>query len=371
MNNDIILISEALATRGYTLWQVGGSVRDQMLGIVPKDFDFATDAQPDVAMEIYRDTPGATVIPTGLQHGTITVMLNGEGYEITTLRIDVETDGRHAEVAFTDSIVADLARRDLTCNSMARTMDGTLIDPFGGEADLKAGIVRFVGDAGERMREDYLRILRYFRFAGRFAKKIEPPEEMWRYVDGLNKISGERIWMEFSKIISGPQAVEVIKSMDGMGVLRAIGLVENPWWGNLDGMEALTSPATRLGLLFTDGEIARVSNRWKLSTVDRMRAVFVAKSLRQGVTMESLKKARYIDGIPLDWIRDVAVFNSMDIATVETWEEIPRFPVKGFDVMERFSVKNRGVGVIMDRMKERWVASDYQMTADELMETVD
>ncbi len=147
---------------------VGGCVRDALAGYPVADFDLATPDPPDAVMAALK-TAGLRAIPTGLDHGTVTAVVDGRGFEVTTLRRDVATDGRHAQVAWTADWQEDAARRDFTINAMSMAANGTLYDYFGGQADLAAGRVRFVGDAAARVAEDYLRILRFFRFQARYA----------------------------------------------------------------------------------------------------------------------------------------------------------------------------------------------------------
>ena len=168
ITDDLKALRAQFVAAGFDLRLVGGVVRDTIASIPAKDIDLCTDATPEQQIEIYHRY-GYRAIPTGLQHGTITVVLDSVPYEITSLRIDVKTDGRHAEVEFTNDWHADLARRDLTINAMAMTFDGEVIDPFGGQQDLQDRVVRFVGDAEQRIQEDYLRILRCIRFMGRFG----------------------------------------------------------------------------------------------------------------------------------------------------------------------------------------------------------
>jgi tRNA nucleotidyltransferase/poly(A) polymerase len=169
LNDDLRQLRKLFQHYGFDLRIVGGAVRDIMCGQTPKDIDLCTNAYPDEAIKIYTDQE-IRFEPTGIDHGTISVIMNGETYEITSLRYDTETDGRHAKVTFTRLWYEDLARRDLTINAMSMSFDGVLDDPYGGRDDLQNNVVQFVGDAGARIQEDYLRILRYFRFAGRFGK---------------------------------------------------------------------------------------------------------------------------------------------------------------------------------------------------------
>ncbi len=153
---------------------VGGSVRDAVVGREVADIDLATPRRPEAVMQALRDA-GLKAVPTGIEHGTVTAVAGGRGFEVTTLRRDVATDGRHAVVAFTDDWQQDAARRDFTINAMSMTPDGAVFDYFGGREDLHAGRVRFVGDAATRIAEDYLRVLRFFRFHARYGLGAPDP----------------------------------------------------------------------------------------------------------------------------------------------------------------------------------------------------
>jgi poly(A) polymerase len=177
---------------------VGGAVRDHLLDVAVSDVDFATPLDPQTVMRRLRDA-GIKSVPTGIAHGTVTAVIGSRGFEITTLRRDLETDGRHAVVAFTDDWQQDAARRDFTINAMSMTQDGAVFDYFGGRADLQAGVVRFVGEAERRIREDYLRILRFFRFFARYAKAGPDREAIAAIAklrDGVSQLSAERVWGE-------------------------------------------------------------------------------------------------------------------------------------------------------------------------------
>ena len=165
----------ALGAEGAAPRFVGGCVRDAVLGRPVKDVDIATPDPPERVVELI-ERAGLKAVPTGLAHGTVTAVARGRPFEVTTLRIDVETYGRHAKVAFTDDWQADAARRDLTINALSGTPDGRVFDYFGGLADLRAGRVRFVGDPRQRIREDYLRLLRFFRFHAYYGRGAPDPE---------------------------------------------------------------------------------------------------------------------------------------------------------------------------------------------------
>jgi tRNA nucleotidyltransferase/poly(A) polymerase len=181
---------------------VGGAVRDWLLGRQVADIDIATSLPPTTVVERLNGS-GIRVIPTGLDHGTVTALLNTRAYEITTLRRDVETDGRHARVAFTDDWAEDAARRDFTMNALYAEPDGTIYDPTGGLDDLEIGLVRFIGDPMQRIEEDRLRLLRYFRFFAWYGQVAPVPADLdaCRALAGtLGNLSVERVWIELKKV---------------------------------------------------------------------------------------------------------------------------------------------------------------------------
>ena len=216
MPQEVVRIINTLEQHGYEAYAVGGCVRDAMLGREPEDWDITTSAKPLEVKRLFRKT-----IDTGLQHGTITVMVNGEGYEVTTYRIDGEyEDGRHPkEVAFTTSLRMDLERRDFTINAMAYNDRSGLVDEFDGVGDLKRGVIRCVGDAGQRFDEDALRMLRAVRFSGQLGFTIEDAtlQAMEQRIQNLQKISAERIQVELTKLLLSDHP-EKIWMVDATGI---------------------------------------------------------------------------------------------------------------------------------------------------------
>ena len=202
--SDVKVVLNRLNACGYEAYIVGGCVRDSLIGKKPKDWDICTNAKPEQTMEVFK---GFHIIPTGLQHGTITVMLNGEGYEITTYRVDGDySDGRHPDsVSFTSSLAEDLARRDFTFNAMAYSEEEGIVDLYGGVEDLKLKRLKCVGNPMERFNEDALRIMRAIRFSSVLGAKIEKNTHnaMMELYKNLDKIAKERINVEFSKMLCG------------------------------------------------------------------------------------------------------------------------------------------------------------------------
>ena len=224
---ELLKLSNAISERGYDVRIVGGAVRDLLLGKAPKDVDLSTNATPKQMMEVFN-ADGIRYIETGLQHGTLTVHINKRDFEVTTLRTDTETDGRHAKVTFTHDWRVDAERRDLTINAMSLGLDGDLYDYFGGREDLTNRIVRFVGNPRLRIEEDYLRILRYFRFYGKIAEQPDKHDQATLEIirdtaEGLRRIAVERVWVEVAKILTGNYAASLLQLMDELTVSKCIG----------------------------------------------------------------------------------------------------------------------------------------------------
>lgn len=251
---------------------VGGAVRDRLAGREVADVDFAVPLLPEAVMARAKEA-GLKFVPTGLAHGTVTLLAAGRGFEVTTLRRDVETDGRHARVAFTDDWQADAARRDFTINAMSCAQDGRIFDYFGGQVDLAAGMVRFVGDAQQRITEDYLRILRYFRFLARYGQGVPDAQAVIAITKtraGLSGLSPERVWQELKKILQAPAPLAAIKLMQQTGVLEMVLPGSSPQ--RLAALLARAAPADALLRLaaLTDEDLAE---RLRLSLAERQALV--------------------------------------------------------------------------------------------------
>jgi tRNA nucleotidyltransferase/poly(A) polymerase len=226
-------LEKAFKSENFQIRIVGGAVRDFIAGVEPKDYDLCTDATPDEMISI-AEKNNFKIIPTGISHGTMTFVINNELYEVTTLREDLETDGRHATVQFTRNFETDATRRDLTINAMSMDFDGTLHDYFNGKEDLLTGNIKFVGDAKVRVQEDFLRLFRFFRFLAK--QEVVPGSEQYDNVlapvdkfvseswvkEGIDKLSGERIWSELNKIIGTKYDVSIINEMGKLGLFETI-----------------------------------------------------------------------------------------------------------------------------------------------------
>ena len=214
----------ALAGPGIETRAVGGAVRNTLLGLPVAEVDLATTALPETVIALARGAD-LKAVPTGIEHGTVTVVANGVPFEVTTLRRDVETFGRHATVAFTEDWQEDARRRDFTLNALYAGSDGELFDPLGGYADLAAGRVRFIGDAEARIKEDYLRILRFFRFNAYYGKGPLDAAGLAACVQlraGLDQLSAERVAGELRKLLVAPQAVRAVEALFDYGLLTQL-----------------------------------------------------------------------------------------------------------------------------------------------------
>ena len=214
----------ALAAPGVETRAVGGAVRDTLLGLKVTEIDLATTALPEQVMTLARKA-GLKAVPTGIEHGTVTVIADGVPFEVTTLRRDVETFGRHATIAFTEDWEEDARRRDFTINALYAGSDGTVFDPLSGYADLVAGRVRFIGDAEARIKEDYLRILRFFRFNAYYGKGPLDPDGLQAAVKlrgGIDQLSAERVAAELRRLLVAPQAMRAIEALFDYGLLSGL-----------------------------------------------------------------------------------------------------------------------------------------------------
>jgi poly(A) polymerase len=219
-------VCAVLEQGGHRVWFVGGCVRNAVLGAPATDVDLATDARPDRVTAL-AEAAGLRVVPTGIAHGTVTVLAEGSPFEVTTLRRDVETHGRRATVAFGGSLEEDAARRDFTMNALYAAPDGTVVDPVGGLADLRAGRVRFIGDPAARIREDALRILRFFRFHAWYGDPAlgldaEGYAACAEGIDLLDILSRERVGAEMRRLLAAPDPAPAVAAMARAGILARV-----------------------------------------------------------------------------------------------------------------------------------------------------
>jgi tRNA nucleotidyltransferase/poly(A) polymerase len=317
-------------------------------------------------------------VPTGIAHGTITAIAGGRDFEVTTLRQDVATDGRRATVAFTDCFMADAARRDLTINAMSCDRTGRLFDPFGGRDDLAAGRIRFVGEPAARIREDYLRILRFFRFSARFGRERPPPATLQALGSaraGLDRLSGERIRAELVKLLIGPQVEASLALMRETQVWRQLFGAEP----RLEALRALlraapeAEPILRLAVLLRGrAEAQAVADRLRLSNRERDRLADLVTASLPALDLEpaALRRLAYRLGRErlMDRLRLAAAEVAVDrtvvapaLAEVAAFTP-PPLPVGGHDLLARGIAHGPAVGQRLAALEEAWIASDF--TAD-------
>lgn len=376
-------IGTLFAEIGEPVRFVGGCVRDTLKGMNVKDIDLASPARPEVVLEAAEGF-GYRVIPTGLQHGTVTVVIDGEGYEITTLRADVDTDGRHATVAFVRDFETDAARRDFTFNAMSADLDGTVHDYFGGIKDLSSRRVIFVGDLNARITEDYLRILRFYRFRAKYGGS-EPEgyiEEIGRHANGLHRISGERIWSEISRILVTEGAHRSIRDMDRSSVLATAGLTLSPAISSSValGLNRFSNgnAAIMFGLVARDEMILEATaDRWRMSTTDRdtaRTAMGVRDTIEEEMAIdrdriydEHFWVDRAVEGEPIETVRlTLSVLGYQEIAE-SLPSVIPVFPVKGQHLLDLGMNPGREVGSKLREMKDTWKESRFTLSVEELL----
>ena len=398
-------VVEAITADGGEVRLVGGFVRDAVLGEpMDGDLDLATPLLPEVVSERAR-AAGLKVVPTGIDHGTVTVVADGRPFEVTTLRRDVATDGRRAEVAFGSDWLEDARRRDFTMNALSLSPDGTLHDPVGGYADALSRRVRFIGVADERIREDYLRILRFFRFHARFGTGAPDGEGMHavtRNLSGLQQLSAERIAQEMRKLVQATGAAETLGFMAECGVLDRVlagvpRLVRFARWLDIvraTGTAIAPAPALVALSTFVAEDVERLSARLKLSGAERTRMAAAEAARREiaslmasdGTSTDSdgpstdghatrvllyrLGPAAWRDGVALAWAdagaaADDAGWRSL-LALPERWTA-PTFPLAGRDLMAAGLPAGPELGRRLADAEARWIASDFTLTKAELL----
>ena len=349
----------------YEIRIVGGAVRDVALGKEPKDIDLATDATPT---EMQKMFDGANIRhkPTGIEHGTITAILDGEDFEITTLRSDTNTDGRHAEVEFVRSWEEDAKRRDLTYNAMSMDFNGKVYDYNGGMDDLQNKVSKFVGDPEERIKEDYLRILRYFRFQGRLTNPKWDAKIITAIKDnsnGLSKVSVERIWQEMGKILSGNNVSDILKYMEKTGVTKSIRLQARNTNSVQDNQDAIIS----LARIVDNDSIAKT---WKLSKDEHTTLLTLVKNKDKTLTQKSAEDL-LVDGKNKDILSKLAELqgNKELVKYIQTFQ-MPTFPINGNDLMVLGISRGPEMGQVLQSLKTKWKQSNFTATKDELLSNV-
>ena len=365
---------------------VGGAVRNALIGEPTGEFDVATTALP---AEVTRraESAGFKAVPTGIEHGTVTVVVDGMPFEVTTLRVDVETFGRHATVRFGRDWEADAARRDFTINALSVSSEGTVFDYTGGIADLTAHRVRFIGDAATRIAEDYLRILRFFRFHAFYGEGHPDPAGLHAAIvarSGLDTLSRERVRMELMKLMRAPHVVPALAAMVEAGLLGPVlgGVPYLAGIGNMMKVEAACAlagdPVRRLGALGAalPEDAERLWQRLRLSNGEHERIASMADAWwridpAHGETaaramLYRLGAERFIDRVLLAWARSRAGAADAawhDLATLPMRWPSPAFPLKAADMMARGIERGPNLGAALRAAEEAWIAADFPADA--------
>lgn len=382
-------IFAALTAEGAAARAVGGAVRNALMGRPVKDIDIATTALPADVMRLAQKA-GLHAVPTGFEHGTVTVIAKHQPFEVTTLRKDIETFGRHARVTFTTDWTEDALRRDFTMNALYCEADGTVHDPLGGYPDLLARRVRFIGDARARIREDYLRTLRFFRFLAEYGHGAAPDAEGLAAAiaekAGLSGLSGERVRTELLLLLAAPGALDAVRAMHEAGLLAP--LIGTS--GNLERLARLVAieaalmrppdAILRLAALALDDAVApqTLQQRLRLSVAEtarlahanvRDRALSPAASEREAqVFIYRHGSEAFLDGALMDWVRSgddpASTERAERVRLAERWQA-PELPVRGADVLALGVPPGPEVGRVIAAFEAWWIDNDFTPAGDE------
>jgi poly(A) polymerase len=376
----------ALGARSRPARFVGGCVRDALLGrdLADRELDLATPELPHAVQQLLKDA-GIRAILTGLDHGTVTAVIGKWRFEITTLRRDVSTDGRRATVAFTDDFREDAARRDLTINAMSCDAEGRLFDYFDGRADLAAGRIRFVGDAAVRIAEDYLRILRFFRFFALYGREPVDSEALQACAVAtgeIKRLSGERIQVEMSRLLQAQDPLPALRLMAEAGVLEQV-VSEPVAFERLSRLLRLAPEADallRLAALLRPppaefATAAWVAERWRLSNEERDRLMQLVEAPLPSLAALPAERRRALHqmgkSVYLDLVRLAAADSAGDpgtglvgaVAEAERWMP-KRLPVTGDDVTGLGLAPGPRVGELLRALEAWWVERDFRPGRD-------
>ncbi len=378
----LIRVLEILNRGGEEARVVGGAARNALMGLPLNDIDLATTATPDEVVRRAGAT-GLKAVPTGIDHGTVTLVIDGMPFEVTTLRQDVETFGRKARVAFGRDWKVDAERRDFTMNALSITSDGVVHDYVDGLADLEARRVRFIGDPARRIAEDYLRILRFFRFHASYAHGAPDPAGLHACIvarDGLRGLSRERVRAELMKLLTAPFAVETVMVMADAGFMTMLlgGIALTASFSGMARVEAaagVTPDAVRrlgaLGVFITE-DAARLRERLRLYNAEHDRLMSIAdRWWRLSPSLDEpgmqrllyqLGPERYLDRMLVAWTRAP---NGADnpawhrLATLPARWTAPRFPLKSANIAGRGVPRGPALGAAMRAAEEAWIAAGF------------
>ena len=360
-------VCQMLENAGYQAWFVGGCVRNALMDAPVFDLDVCTDAHPETVINLAK-AAGLKPVPTGIDHGTITVVSDGEPIEVTTFRRDVATDGRRAVVAFADTMDDDALRRDFTMNAIYCDIRGQVADPLGGLPDLHARHVRFIEDPATRIKEDYLRILRFFRFYAWYGDPeggidADGLATCAMYADGIDGLSSERITSEMIKLLSAPDPSLAVASMGRSGVLMHIAAGAAPdvisTLVHLEQSVGITpDPVRRIAALGGDRDRWRMSNAMQAALDARMADLPLAEiAYRHGA--DAATDRYLIEQASMTQPADPDRIASFAHAAVQV------FPLKAADLMP--DLQGVALGQALKSAQARWIASSFTLTKDDLL----
>ena len=365
-----------LAAAGGEGRVAGGAVRNALMGEPVTEVDVANTLSPE-QVTAACSAAGMSVHPTGIDHGTVTVVVDHQPFEVTTLRHDVETDGRRATVKFTDDWQADAQRRDFTMNALYCDAHGTVHDFVDGWPDVQRRRVVFVGDAEQRIAEDYLRILRFFRFHARYGHGAPDAAGLaacTRHKAGLDGLSAERIRQEMFKLLAAPGAVATLKLMAAQGILSHL-IPSTEEWTVLERLPA--DPLLRLAVLAQDP--LAMPQRWRLSNAEAERLEAIVSCLpptpalrpkEQRIILYQHGAEAWRDLVRIAWARSGAAPDDarwQELLELPDRWPIPSLPVAGRDLLAAGMSPGPEIGVMLRRLEDWWVASDFQPSRDELL----
>lgn len=397
---DLQKLLSVLGTGGEEARIAGGAVRNALLGADVADIDIATTSLPEESTR-RAEAAGFKVVPTGIEHGTVTVVAGGRPYEVTTLRADVETDGRRAKVRFGRDWKADAERRDFTINALYATAGGEVVDLVGGIADLESRTLRFIGDPEARIREDYLRILRFFRFFAWYGGGRPDAAGLRACAalkDGMDRLSAERVWHELKRLLAAPDPSRALLWMRQTGVLSKV-LPESERWG-IDAIPSLVAAERNLGwaadhmlrleaMLPPDAvRLRALAERLKLSGAEAERLQRWASTSPLPATATDAEAVRHlyrqdrqatVDRLKLALAAARALGSANDeglvaaagltrlLRVAQEWRR-PVFPLKGSDLTSLGIPPGPELGALLRRLEDAWIDSDFRLERGALIE---
>ncbi|WP_218460379.1 CCA tRNA nucleotidyltransferase [Rickettsia sp. TH2014] len=352
---------------------IGGCVRDALLEKDSYDIDIATNLTPDEVINILSKAKTKT-IPTGLKFGTITAILNEEKFEITTLRKDIECNGRHAKVIFTNDFAEDAARRDFTINALSYCpFKNEIYDYFEGFKDLQQEKVVFIGEALDRIKEDYLRILRFFRFSSYYANQLDDGgfKACKALKDGLKTLSRERIKSEMDKIIVSKKAAQILEAMSHIGILELIFSIQNYEIEFFEQSKELELATNYALLLYNLKNInSKLLLDWKFSRQEAMQILSILNFLND--SKDSMKKIWFKKKNYKEYLLAACIISKLDHSQVKEfiykYDTLlrPKFQVNGNDLLN-LNIEKKEIGTKLEYLKNFWIERDFKPSKLELL----